>query len=82
MAPTKKTEGKEEVFFKESFLFKHCKKGAINPNFVSMYSTLLTSVWMRLSRLSGVCGVAIRDILFLKRCVSLPSSAPVPAKLG
>ena len=38
MAPTKKPGRAEEVFFKESFLFKHCQKGAVNPNFVSLHS--------------------------------------------
>ena len=38
MAPTKDQKVKEDTFVKESFLFKHCKKGAIPSSYTGMHA--------------------------------------------
>ena len=39
MAPSKDQKRKEELFFKESFMFKHAKKVAVpDPSFVSLHA--------------------------------------------
>ena len=38
MAPTKDFKKKSQQFMKESYLFKHCKKGAIDPAYMSLHA--------------------------------------------
>ena len=38
MAPTKNLKRKQDVFVKESFLFKYVKKGIPDPTFVSLHN--------------------------------------------
>ena len=38
MAPTHDQKRKEENYFKESFMFKHAKKGVPDPSYVSLHA--------------------------------------------